>query len=142
MAPHFDALVLDGKPNTSGQTVEIARASDIVAIPIGQTVDDLHPGVLLAHSLQRKGGSRNRIAFAAFRITGSNRDNEAARQYLAEAGSSAIEGEIPVSTGYGLASDGGRAVTETLFRSLNDRETHLAQAAIYRIAEIRERRAA
>ncbi len=141
-APHFDALVLDGKPNASGQTVEIARASDLVVIPTGQTVDDLHPGVLLAHSLQRKGVSRDRITFAMFRTTGSRCENEAARQYLAEAGYSVFDGEIPVSTAYGMASDGGRAITETSFRSLNDRATHLAQGVIDRIAEIQERRAA
>ena len=141
-AAHFDALVLDGKPNASGQTVEIARASDLAVIPTGQTVDDLHPGVLLAHSLNRKGIPRDRIAFAMFRTTGSSRETEAARQYLAEAGYSALEGEIPTSTGYGMASDSGRAITETRFRSLNDRAAGLAQGVIDRIAELQERRAA
>ncbi|MDE0002696.1 MAG: ParA family protein [Rhodospirillaceae bacterium] len=141
-APHFDALVLDGKPNASGQTVEIARASDLVVVPTGQTVDDLHPGVLLAHNLHRKGIPRDRIAFAMFRTTGSRRENDAARQYLAEAGYPVFGGEIPASTAYGMASDAGRAITETSFRSLNDRAAVLAQGMIDRIAELRERRAA
>ena len=141
-APHFDALVLDGKPNASGQTVEIAKASDLVVVPTGQTVDDLHPGVLLAHSLHRKGIPRDRIAFAMFRTTGSRRENDAARQYLAEAGYPVLGGEIPASTAYGMASDAGRAITETSFRSLNDRAAVLAQGMIDRIAELRGRRAA
>ena len=111
-------------------------------IPTGQTVDDLHPGVLLAHCLHRKGVSRDKIAFAMFRATGIRCENEAARQYLAEDGYSVFEGEIPVSTAYGMASDGGRAITETSFRSLNDRAVHLAQGAIDKSAELQERRAA
>ena len=141
-APHFDALVLDGKPNASDQTVEIARASDLVVIPTGQTVDDLHPGVLRAHNLHRKWMSRERIAFAMLRTTGCRRENEAARQYLAEAGYAVFEGEVPVPTAYGMASDGGRAITETSFRSLNDRAAGLAQGVIDGIAELQERRAA
>lgn len=53
----FDALILDCKPNASEQTAEIANASDLVVIPTGQTVDDLYPGVVLAHSLRKKGGA-------------------------------------------------------------------------------------
>ena len=52
-AARFDALILDGKPNASDQTLEIAQAADLVVIPSGQTVDDLHPGVVLAHSLRK-----------------------------------------------------------------------------------------
>ena len=83
--------------NASGQTVEIARASDLAVVPTGRTVDDLHPGDLFAHSLNRRGIPRDRIAFAMFRTTGSIRETEAAQQYLAEAGYSALEGEIPAS---------------------------------------------
>ena len=86
--------------------------------------------------------SRDRIAFAMFRATGIRCENEAARQYLAEDGYSVFEGEIPVSTAYGMASDGGRAITETAFRSLNDRAAVLAQGAIDRIAELQERKVA
>ena len=59
-AQHPDALVPDGKPNASGRTAEIAGASDFAVMPTGQTVDDHHPGALLAHSLRRKGVARER----------------------------------------------------------------------------------
>jgi len=84
-APHFDALIMDGKPNASEQTFEIATAADLVVNPKGQTVDDLHPGVVLAHSLRKKGISTDKIAFAMFKTTGSERENAAARQYLEQA---------------------------------------------------------
>ena len=141
-APRFDALILDGKPNASEQTTEIGSAADLVVIPTGQTVDDLHPGVVLAHSLRKKGISGDRIAFALFRTTGSARENQAARDYLAEAGYMVLDGVVPVSTAYGSASDIGKAITETSFRTLNDRAAALAQSVIDRIVDLQDREVA
>ena len=141
-AERFDALILDGKPNASEQTAEIAKAADLVVIPTGQTIDDLHPGVLLAHSLRKKGIAPEKIAFAMFKTTGSERENTAARDYIAQAGYMILEGEISVSTAYGSASDQGRAITETSFRTLNERASRLAQSVIDRMAELHERKVA
>lgn len=141
-ADRFDALILDGKPNASDQTIEIAKASDLVVIPTGQTVDDLHPGVVLAHSLSKKGIAPEKIAFAMFKTTGSERENAAARDYIAQAGYMILDGEVSVSTAYGSASDQGKAITETSFRTLNERASKLAQSVIDRIAELNERKVA
>lgn len=111
-------------------------------IPTGQTVDDLHPGVVLAHGLRKKGISPDKIAFAMFKTTGSERENAAARQYLEQAGYKVLEGEVSVSTAYGSASDIGKAITETSFRSLNDRASKLAQSVIDMMAELSERQVA
>ena len=138
----FDALIIDGKPNASDQTTEIAKASDLVVIPTGQTVDDLHPGVVLAHALRKKGIPQSKIAFAMFKTTGSERENRAAREYLAEAYYAVLDGEVPVSTAYGTASDQGKAITETPFASLNERAAKLAQSVIDTVAELQERQVA
>jgi chromosome partitioning protein len=141
-ASRFDALILDGKPNASEQTIEIGQAADLVVIPTGQTVDDLHPGVVLAHSLRKKGIVADRIVFALFRTTGSVRESQAARDYLAEAGYMVLDGAVPVSTAYGSASDAGRAITETSFQSLNDKASRLGQSVIDRIVELQEKEVA
>lgn len=141
-AARFDVLILDGKPNASEQTIEIAQAADLLVIPTGQTVDDLHPGVVLAHALRKKGIAQAKIAFAMFKTTGSERENAAARQYLTDAGYVVLEGEVGVSTAYGSASDQGKSITETSFRSLNDRAARLAQSVIDRMAELQERQVA
>ena len=135
-APRFDAMILDGKPNASQQTLEIAHAADLCVIPTGPTVDDLHPGVVLAHDLRKRGVRA--IAFAMVKTTASERETEAARAYLAQAGYDVLVGEVPVSTAYGQASDAGRAITETQFRTLNARAARLAQSIIDRMADIRE----
>lgn len=137
-APRFDALIIDGKPNASEQTIEIAQASDLVIIPTGQTIDDLHPGVVLAHGLRKKGIPINKIAFAMFKTTGSARENAAARQYLSDAGYTVLKGEVQVSTGFGSASDIGKTITETSFRSLNKRASELAQSVIDMMADIEQ----
>ncbi len=138
-APRFDALIMDGKPNASEQTHEIARVADLTVIPTGQTLDDLHPGVVLAHGLRKKGIAVDRIVFALFKTTGSARESLAAREYLLQAGYAVLDGIVPVSTAYGSAADAGRAITETSYRSLNQRAVILAQALIDKMAELSER---
>ena len=39
-AGRFDAYILDGRPHSSQQTLEIARTADLTVIPTGQTKDD------------------------------------------------------------------------------------------------------
>lgn len=134
-ASRFDVLILDGKPNASDQTLEIAKVADLCVIPTGPTIDDLHPGVVLAHGLRKKGVS-GRIAFAMVKTTASDRETTAARDYLIQAGYPVLDGEVPVSTAYGAASDMGRAITETSFRTLNARASILAQSVIDRMADI------
>ena len=141
-ASRFDAMIMDGKPNASEQTQEVAQAADLIVIPTGQTIDDLHPSVLLAHTLARKGIPTTRIAFALCKTTGSDRENAAARAYLEDAGYSVLEGEIPVSTAYGSASDNGKAITETSYLSLNRKASRMAQSVVDRLTELSERRAA
>lgn len=141
-AARFDVLIVDGKPNASEQTFKIAQAADLLVIPTGQTVDDLHPGVILAHTLRKKSIPIERIAFAMFKTTGSERENATARQYLTQAGYTVLEGEVSISTGYGSASDHGKALTETSFRSLNERAARLAQSIIDLMADVANREVA
>lgn len=141
-APHFDAMVIDGKPNASDQTLEIAQAADLLVIPTGQTVDDLHPAVVLAHALRKKGIGIEKIAFAMFKTTGSDRENTAAREYLMQSGYQVLAGEVQVSTAYGSATDLGKTITETSFKSLNDRASTLAQSIIDQMAELQETKVA
>ncbi len=136
----FPVLILDGKPSASEQTLEIARVSDVVVIPTGQTVDDLHPGVVLAHSLRKQGVPSERILFALFRTTGSEAEDRAAREYIADAGYQALDGGVPIRTAYGAALDRGKTITETPYQSLNARAVRLTQSLIDRMAELPERR--
>lgn len=126
----YDLLVFDGPPHSMAGTKEIARASDIVVLPCGLSLDDLKPMVLLAHELAEAGISPDKIAFALCRV--GDRENEIteARSYIEKAGYTVLRGEIPERTAYRRASDEGRALSETSHPSLRSRAEHLAQSII------------
>ena len=135
-ADRFDAYILDGRPHSSQQTLEIAKAANLIVIPTGQTKDDLRPAVKLAHSLANFGIPEKRIAFALVKTTNSQVEISAARSYLEQTDYIALDGFIPVSTAYGTAHDLGRAVTETPHVSLNEKAEKLAQAIINQLARV------
>ena len=129
-AGRFDAYILDGRPHSSRQTVEVARAAHLIVIPTSQTKDDLRPAVQLAHSLVDAGVPVSRITFALVKTTRSAAEFLAAKTYLSQTDYTLLDGHLPVSTAYGIAHDVGKAVTETSYRSLNDKAERLAQAMI------------
>lgn len=133
-AGRFDAYILDGRPHASQQTLDIARAAHAVVIPTGQTKDDLRPAVQLAHSLADAGVEPVRIIFALVKTTRSAAEVSAARAYLEQTDYALLDGELPISTAYGIAHDAGKTATETPYRSLNNRAERLAQAMVDRLA--------
>ena len=135
-AEAFDICILDGRPHSSQQTLEVAQAADLAVIPAGQTKDDLRPAVTLAHSLADAGIAPERIAFALVKVTGSAAEQAAARAYLGQTEYTTLDGFLPVSTAYGIAHDKGRAATETPFRTLNEKAGRLAQSVIDRLAAL------
>jgi len=135
-AERFDAFILDGRPHSSDQTMQIARAAALVVIPTGQTKDDLRPAVKLAHSLANGGIDEKKIAFALVKTTNSTAELSAAREYLAQTDYIVLDGHLPVSTAYGIAHDAGRTVTETTHKSLNQKAEALAQSIIDRLASV------
>src|SRR3954452_6604211 len=120
----------------------LTQARKILLPNVNFWVGHLHPGVVLAHTLLKKGVPLHKVAFAMFKTTGSERENGAARQYLKQAGYMVFDGEVPVPTGYGSASDMGKVITETSFKTLNGKAATLAQRVIDMIAEISDRKVA
>jgi chromosome partitioning protein len=138
-AEHFDLLVLDGAPHATQATQQIAKASDLVIIPTGLAVDDLQPGVTLAHELI-KHVPREKIVFVLCRVGNSQAEIAEARQYLTAAGYEVLEGELPEQVGYRRASDEGKAATETRYLSLNQRAEVLAQSVVNKISVLVQER--
>jgi chromosome partitioning protein len=135
-AGRFDAYILDGRPHSSQQTLEIAKAAHLTVIPTGQTKDDLRPAVKLAHSLADAGIRASQIAFALVKTTNSEAELNAARAYLEQTDYVTLDGFVPVSTAYGIAHDAGKVITETPHRTLNEKAERLAQSIINRLGAI------
>jgi chromosome partitioning protein len=134
-AAQYDVLILDGAPHATQATKQIADTSDLVIIPTGLAIDDLEPGVRLAHDLA-KDLPRQKIVFALCRVGNSKPEVADARRYLEEAGYAVLVGELSEQVAYRRASDEGRAASETRYPSLNRRAEVLAQSIVNRIAEL------
>jgi chromosome partitioning protein len=142
VANHYDLLILDGAPHATTATEQIAQASDLVIIPTGLAVDDLEPGVLLAHDLVKARVPPRQIVFTLCRVGTSDAEIVDARRYIGQAGYVTLDGVLPEKVGYRRASDEGRAATETRFPSLNQSAEYLAQGIVNCIAEMSRERAA
>ena len=139
----FDLVIFDGAPHASRATREMACASNFVILPTGLAVDDLHPQVGLAHELTHQHGvDPERLAFVLWRVGNSKIEIQHAREYIKAAGYRTIAGEVPERIAYRRASDAGRTVTETNYRTLNHRADTTAQSIIDAITKIANKEAA
>jgi chromosome partitioning protein len=135
VAEQYDLLILDGAPHATQATLQVAKASHLVILPTGLAIDDLQPGVQLAHELATH-VTRQQLVFALCRVGISQVEIDEARQYLREAGYTVLKGELPEKAAYRRASDEGRAATETHFASLNRRAEVLAQGVVNLLASL------
>ncbi len=110
----YSAMVFDGAPHATSQTLEIAHVSTLIIIPTGVANDDLEPAVLLAHELSDNGIQHHCLRFALFRTDrGSPKESNDARNYLHMAGYQTLDGELPDKPSYRRALDAGRSPSET-----------------------------
>lgn len=137
----LDLVVVDAPPNANAGTLRIAQVSDAIILPTGLSLDDMHPAVLLAHELTKKGISKAKLAFALCRVGGSHREINEAQTYIEEAGYRVLSGSIPEKIAYRRAADAGCALTETRFPSLNERADKLAQSVINFVSSLQKKAA-
>jgi chromosome partitioning protein len=114
----YDLTIIDGAPHATQGTADAARASDLVVIPTGSSMDDLEPAVLLASELA-KTLNRDSIVFALYKTTSDAQERES-RETLESYGFAVLSGSVPVKTGYIDAFDRGFAATETKYPRLNE----------------------
>ena len=115
---HYDLIIFDGAGQADAQTLEITQSSDYIILPTGITRDDLTPQVKLAHELRRKGIDRKRICFALSRVGASKGEQEAAAEFIEDAGYSCA-GMIQERTSIGQCHDNGLAANETKYSGIN-----------------------
>ncbi|BAY20233.1 cobyrinic acid a,c-diamide synthase (plasmid) [Anabaenopsis circularis NIES-21] len=131
----YDLMILDGPPHSMQGTLEIARASDLLVLPTGLSLDDLKPSVLLAHELVKAKIAVEKIVFVLCRVGDRENEIEEARSYIHKAGYATIEGSIPEKTAYRQASDNGRAISEVTFPTLKQRAEQVVQGIIDLLSE-------
>jgi chromosome partitioning protein len=117
----YDLFIFDGPAHSNVGTLSIAKASDLVVLPSGLSVDDMEPAVLLAHELVGQGVSKGKIVFAFCRVGESDTELAESQSYISDAGYVVLPGSLPERTAYRRASDMGKALTECTFPSLKKR---------------------
>ena len=131
------ALVFDGAPYASAQTLEIARAVDLTVIPTGPSPDDLHPNVLLAHELVQAGLDRECIRLALFRVDkDAPREIAQAVKYIHDAGYQVFVAALADKPSYRRALEAGRSPAETINPATGNPYEGLNAAAIALANEI------
>lgn len=125
-----DLLIFDGAPHASAETVEIAKASDLMILPTGLSLDDLEPTVTLANTLADKHGIPvERIVFALCKFT-SQAELRAARTYLAKTRFETLDGAIQHKPAFSAAMDNGLSLIETPYKAPRAQALELISAAI------------
>lgn len=114
----YDLILFDGAGQADVQTLEIAKACDMVILPTGVSRDDLLPQIKLAHELRKKGIPVKRMAFCLSRVGGSHVEQEAAIEFIEEAGYF-YAGLIQERTSISQCHDLGLAANETKYPSIN-----------------------
>jgi len=140
-ASDADVLIIDGAPHASAETVEIARASDLLIIPTGLSLDDLEPAVTLANTLSDQHAiPHGRIAFALCKTGSSTAELEEARTYLGKTRFATLDGAIPQKPAFSRAMDAGLSIIETHYKGPREQALQVIQAAIARFESLIESR--
>lgn len=138
-AAEADVLIFDGAPHATQETVAIAKASDLLIIPTGLSLDDLEPSVMLANTLaDEEGIPIEKIVFAFSNTSSSAAELEAARDYLSKTRFGQLDGSIQKKTAYSLAMDSGLSIIETPYKSPRAQAQKLIQSAIQTFERLTE----
>lgn len=124
----YDLIIFDGVGQADAQTLEIARASDIIVLPSGLSADDLVPQIKLANEMVSKGIDRNQIGFALSRVGRSERELDIAIEDISTRYK--YLGRIDEKTSITLAHDTGRAANETRYDTITKTVDELIQGVV------------
>jgi len=134
-----DLVVADGKPDSDITSLAIAQQSSLVIIPTGLTFDDLKPQVAFAMELRNKGVENHRILFVLNKTSDQSTNAVTdARNYISEAEFQIAESELSYKIGYQMAQNTGRAISESNFKTLNDRAMGLMDEIIRKVNKLVE----
>ncbi len=126
-----DLLVIDGKAFADAHLLTVAKASDLIVIPVGVNADDLEPTLNLATELINKGISRTSMLFVVDKVP-DNGEREAmdTRQTIKNWAFNVSQGYIPFKTAYSQAMDTGRTLNETKYKGLNEKTDKIIQQIV------------
>ena len=127
-AEGFDLMILDGPAHAEKGGLSMARASDLVLLPTGYSLDDLEPQVEVAYELEEGGIDPAKLLFVFCRARGSEAEDRAAREYMKRARVNVLDPVFPELASIRQAHAEGRAGSEVSFAKVQDKAVAVAQA--------------
>jgi chromosome partitioning protein len=127
-AENFDLMVLDGPAFAERRGLTMAKASDLILLPTGYSLDDMEPQIETAYELEDKGIDSDKIIFVFCRAEGSESEDAAARRYMKKARVNVLDPVFPERASIRQAHNTGRAASEVAHPSVKDKVIPLAQA--------------
>jgi len=134
---NIDLMIFDGAPSSSTLTLQIAKESNLIILPTGISVDDLEPTVKLAHELIKHNIERNRIIIVFCRVGDSTVELSEAKQYIEQSGFKLIKAVLPDRVAYRRAQDIGKSVSETNYKTLNQKASNIVQELVNLINKLK-----
>ncbi len=127
-AENFDLMILDGPAFAERRGLTMAKASDLIILPTGYSLDDMEPQIETAYELEDKGIDSDKIVFVFCRAEGSDSEDAAARSYMKKARVTVLDPIFPERASIRQAHNTGRAASEVAHPSIKEKVIPLAQA--------------
>ena len=137
-AEHYDLMVLDGPAFAERRGLSMARASELIIMPTGYSLDDMEPQIETAYELEDNGVNSDHIVFVFCRTEGSVSEDAAARAYLKKARVNILDPVFLERPSIRQAHNMGKAASEVSFPSIKSKILLLAQAVADKLNQIRK----
>lgn len=119
-AEGYDAVIFDGAPHASIDTLNICRDADCIVIPTRTYSINLKPALDLAAELVASGIDRKKIIFLICQAL-SDAEVRDARATIATRNFRVVSEDLRTYAAYGKAGDAGRCVLEVPYKTLRTR---------------------
>lgn len=137
-AGRYDLMILDGPAHAEQGGRAMAKASNLVLMPTGYSLDDMEPQVEAAYELEEAGIDPARILFVFCRAKGSDAEDKAARGYLRRARMTVLEPVFPELASIRQGHAEGRAASEVPFPKVQEKVIEVAQEVVDQLMKRRE----
>lgn len=134
-AARYDLTILDGPAHAERGGLDMAKASNLVIVPAGYSLDDLEPQARVAFEIEEAGIDSAKVRVALCRVRGSAREGQGVRSYLKRAGIAALEHELRELPVVRQAHTSGRAASETTHAGVNAEAFALAAEILHMMRE-------
>lgn len=137
-ADRYDLLILDGPAHAEQGGRTMAKASNLVLMPTGYSLDDMEPQIEAAFELEESGIDPDRILFVFCRAKGSDVEDKAARAYLNKAHMTVLAPVFPELASIRQGHAEGRAASEVPFPKVQEKVIEVAQEIVDHLMKRRE----